>query len=110
MSTRTISKPRTLGEWYAIVTEARQSGLTDSEWCRRNNISRNTFNSAVKRLRSEAYALPKKSFPAPGMDLTSSTSTPPRQEVVKIGIVDAESLTEDGQRSLAGYSPWGRKG
>jgi len=39
---------RTLDEWRTLIMKARQSGLSDAEWCRRNDISRNTFNSAIK--------------------------------------------------------------
>lgn len=88
MSTSCNGRYRSLSEWYSLVTEARQSGLSDAEWCRRNNISRNTFNNAVKRLRKKAYAMPERNKMV--MDFTSSCNTSSRQEVVKIGIVGNE--------------------
>ena len=91
---KTYSAVRTLDEWYALVTQARQSGLTDSEWCRRNNVNRDTFNNAIKRLRKKAFALPNRFNRDSAPDLTSSESAPLRQEVVRVGVVRPEALTE----------------
>ena len=52
MSTIPKGPHKTLSEWLRLVTEARQSGLTDCEWCRRNGISVHTFNNAIRRLMS----------------------------------------------------------
>lgn len=91
---KSIYAIRTLDEWYAIVTEARQSGLTDAEWCRRNSISRNTFNNAIKRLRKKAFALPNRFNRASAPDLTTDENAPVRQEVVKVGVMKPETLTD----------------
>ena len=50
---------RNLDEWYRLITECRQSGMTDEQWCTLNGIKRYTFYSAIKRLRQKAYATPK---------------------------------------------------
>ena len=91
---KSLNAFRTLDEWYTIVTKARQSGLTDAEWCRRNNISRNTFNNAIKRLRKKAFALPDRFKHDPVPDLTAAESAPLRQEVVKVGVMNPEPLTD----------------
>ena len=51
---------RTLDEWIGLITEARQSGLSDSEWCRKNDINHHSFNSAIKRLRRKSFHIPKR--------------------------------------------------
>ncbi|MBQ6638573.1 MAG: IS66 family insertion sequence element accessory protein TnpB [Lachnospiraceae bacterium] len=72
---------RALEEWFRIITECRQSGLSDAEWCSLNGIARSTFLCAAKRLRDNAYALPKKN-PVKDPALIS------KQEVVKIDICE----------------------
>ena len=71
---------RTKDEWFAIIQEARKSGMTDAQWCSANGISRNSFNTALKRLRKCSFAIPNKSHDT--YDLTVS-----KQDVVKIDIV-----------------------
>lgn len=90
---------RTLDEWYALVTEARQSGLTDAEWCRRNSISRDTFNNAIKRLRKKAFALPNRFNRDFAPDITTTGSVPLRQEVVRVGVMKPETLPDCTSRS-----------
>ena len=51
-------KSRTLDEWMEVITTSRQSGLSDTEWCRRNDIPTRTFENAVSRLRKHACELP----------------------------------------------------
>ena len=76
---RNQSKSRSLDEWFELVTKCRQSGLSDTEWCYINGISRSTFTQAVKRLRKKTYAIPSKNK-AKDSNLTS------KQEVVQINI------------------------
>ena len=91
---KTYSAVRTLDEWYALVTQARQSGLTDSEWCRRNNVNRDTFNNAIKRLRKKAFSLPDRFNRASAPDLTSSENSSLRQEVVRVGVMRPDASPE----------------
>ena len=42
---------RSLEEWMDLVTECRQSGLTDAAWCNEHGISPSCFYNAVTRLR-----------------------------------------------------------
>ena len=52
-----MSKKRTPGrsleEWMELVTECRQSGLTDAAWCNEHGISPSYFYNAVTRLRKK---------------------------------------------------------
>lgn len=79
---------RTQDEWLAIIQEARKSGMTDAQWCLTNGISRHSFNSAIKRLRKSACAIPARQS-RDIHDLTVSN-----QEVVKVDIVPDVRLPE----------------
>ena len=72
---------RTKDEWFALIQEARKSGMTDAQWCLSKGISRHTFNNAIKRLRKCSYAIPS---PKP-RDIYDLTTTP--QDVVKVDII-----------------------
>ena len=80
MAIRNARRPDS--EWLAIITEARQSGLTDEQWCLEHNISKHSFYTAVSRLRKKAWDVPD---PQRNniYDMTSQ-----KQEVVQIGITD----------------------
>lgn len=63
---------RSLDEWMDLVTECRQSGLTDAAWCNEHGISPSCFYNAVTRLRKKACQIvfcqalfPKKSVRIP---------------------------------------------
>ena len=71
---------RTKDEWFALIQEARKSGMTDAQWCLANGISRDAFNKAISRLRKCSYAIPPKSHDA--YDLTVS-----RPDVVRVDII-----------------------
>ena len=76
-----ISHNRSDKEWFELITECRQSGLSDARWCDLNGIPRSTFSTAAKRLREKSYALPDKaSVTVNPYDFTS------KQEVVKVDI------------------------
>ena len=81
---RNQSKNRSLDEWFELVTNCRQSGLSDAEWCNLHGISRSTFGKAISRLREKTYALPVKNK-TKDLDFTS------KQEVVKINISEEET-------------------
>jgi len=69
-------------EWMELITQCRQSGLSDSMWCEQQGIPASTFYNAVTRLRKMACAIPAPSKKAKlSMDFTA------KQEVVKIDIV-----------------------
>ena len=54
-----MNKKRTpVNEQYRMVMEARQSGLSDAEWCRQHNVAASTFYNWVVRLRKRGCEIP----------------------------------------------------
>lgn len=84
-----MAKQRTCSEWLSLITECRQSGLSDYEWCSRNGISQSTFYKAVRRLRGSAEIAAPSSKQVP-YDLTNDK----RQDVVPIRIIPETDVTE----------------
>lgn len=80
---------RSLDEWMELVTECRQSGLTDAAWCHGHGISSSCFYNAVSRLRKRACRIPDPSGKASTLDLTSH-----KQDVVQIAIEPDKSPAE----------------
>ena len=72
---------RSLDEWMELVTECRQSGLTDAAWCNEHGISPSCFYNAVTRLRKRACQIPDPVGKASTLDPTSH-----KQDVVQIAI------------------------
>ena len=62
---------RSLDDWMELVTECRQSGLTDAAWCKAQGISPSCFYNAVSRLRKKACQIPDPIGRAKTLDLTS---------------------------------------
>ena len=90
---------RSLDDWMELVTECRQSGLTDAAWCEAQGISPSCFYNAVSRLRKRACQIPDPIGKASTLDLTSH-----KQDVVQITIEPedspAELLPHAGNRSM----------
>lgn len=84
---------RSLKEWMSLVTECRQSGLSDAAWCERNGIKPSTFYNAVTRLRRKACEIPEPAGKANILDLTTS-----HQDVVRIDIQEDLPLELPGER------------
>ena len=80
---------RSLDEWMNLVTECRQSGLTDAAWCNEHGISPSCFYNAVTRLRKKACQIPESAGKASTLDLTSH-----KQDVVQITIEPEDSPAE----------------
>ena len=93
------NRTRSQEEWFELVTVARKSGLTDSEWCRRNQISLNTFHNAIRRLKNNSYEIPEQKN---GKILDLCSPAPETQDVVRVGLVP-EPVTED-HREVSGLS------
>ena len=74
------ARRHTRKEQMQLITECRQSGLSDAEWCRQNGICVSTFYGWLQRLRNEACEIPEPSY---GHTLTVSE----KQDVVKIDIL-----------------------
>lgn len=56
---------RSLEEWMELVTECRQSGLTDAAWCNEHGIAPSCFYNA--------------SYPSPQKSLSDTGSSPQSQ-------------------------------
>ena len=86
---------RSMEEWMDLVTECRQSGLTDAAWCHEHGISPSCFYNAVTRLRKRACQIPEPVGKANTLDLTSH-----KQDVVQIAIEPelspAEAIPDNG--------------
>ena len=80
---------RSLDEWMDLVTECRQSGLTDAAWCNEHGISPSCFYNAVTRLRKKACQIPEPAGKASTLNLTSH-----KQDVVQITIEPEDSPAE----------------
>ena len=102
MQMETNRRIRFDSEWMELITECRQSGLSDYAWCSAKNIPSSSFYNAVARLRKKACSIPEPSGIAPVIDLTSR-----KQEVVQIDIVpDAEGNTSPFRQNRAGVQFW----
>ena len=75
------NRKRNLNEWMDIITECRQSGMSDAAWCEVNGISASCFYNAVSRLRKKACAIPEQQGKAQILDITSA-----KQDVVEVSI------------------------
>ena len=75
---------RSLDDWHKLITECRQSGLNDEQWCQVNGIKKYAFYSAIKRLRQKAYAVPT-AWRHPHDDIKDLTAS--KQDVVRVDIV-----------------------
>jgi len=91
---------RSLDDWMELVTECRQSGLTDAAWCEAQGISPSCFYNAISRLRKRACQIPDPIGKASTLDLTSH-----KQDVVQIAIEPELSPAElfQDERSSSMY-------
>lgn len=83
---------RSLDEWMELITECRQSGLSDAAWCNEHGVSSSCFYNAVSRLRKRACQIPEPVGKVCAMDLTSH-----KQDVVRIAIEPEDFLAEQIQ-------------
>ena len=90
---------RSLDEWMKLVTECRQSGLTDAAWCTEHWFSPSSFYNAVTRLRKRACQIPDPVGKANTLDFTFH-----KQDVVQIAIEPetspAELVSDKDNRSM----------
>lgn len=89
---------RTLEEWMTLVTQCRQSGLSDAAWCEENGISASSFYNAVTRLRRKACQIPAPLGKSNTIDITSA-----HQDVVRIDIEPEQKQTGIVQQNC--YNP-----
>lgn len=70
-----------MAEQIRLINECRQSGMTDADWCRENDIAVSTFYNWVSRCRKAAA----EQIPAPNYGHHADPL--PKQDVVPIDIV-----------------------
>lgn len=90
MNTR--AKKRTNEEWRQIILEARNSGMSDFEYCRINSIPPSTFYRAIKRLRKLSCEIPAGAV----------TQDRPQQEIVPINLSDLPLSKPDQMQPVSG--------
>ena len=77
----------TVGERLRLIKEWQQSGLTVSEWCRRNGIHPNTFCNWIHRSRKQGLLETPAVIPQPVIQ------DPIQQDIVKIEVTrDPETI------------------
>ncbi len=62
-------------DWFSVINECRNSGLSDRQWCHENDIAYSTFYYHMRRLKREACELPES---------TRTCTIPVKQEVVQL--------------------------
>lgn len=77
---------KTAQEQYALITECRQSGLSDALWCRQNGIAPSTLYSWIARLREKGCGIPEsekgvKCVPAPAQDVVKIDIVPDAPDI-----------------------------
>ena len=70
-----------MSEQIKLINECRQSGMTDADWCRENNIAVSTFYNWVSRCRKAA------ADQIPAANYGHLGSPRPKQDVVPIDII-----------------------
>lgn len=65
-------------EQIKLIMECRQSGLSDYQWCKKNDIKPGTFYNWVSKLRKKGYTFPESE--------SKSSAMPVPQEVVKLSV------------------------
>ena len=76
-----LAKPVSLSEQIRLINECRQSGMTDADWCRENDIAVSTFYNWVSRCRKAA------ANQIPAANYGHLEVPRPKQDVVPIDIV-----------------------
>lgn len=64
-----------------FIMECRQSGLSDYQWCRQNNINPGNFYNWVSKLKKSGYTFPDSA--------TKSCAKANVQEIVKVDLVES---------------------
>ena len=83
-------------EQMKLIMECRQSGLSDYQWCQRQDINVGTFYNWVSKLRKAGYTIPDSRSKSEGAVVV--------QDVVKVNLVSEDmsgSVIEQNTRPLA---------
>ena len=76
-----------------LITECRQSGLSDYQWCEQNGIHPGNFYNWVSKLRKEGYAFPKSE--------SKSHALPNKQEVVKVDLFPCKEASLEIEQNVS---------
>lgn len=71
-------------EQFRLITECRQSGLSDYQWCQANDINPGTFYNWISRLRKRGMAIP--------CSAAATEPTTELQEVVKVDLIPSREF------------------
>lgn len=74
------AKRITPDEQFRLITECRQSGLSDYQWCQMHDVNPGTFYNWISRLRKRGYAIPV-------AETEHHTPLENCQEVVKVSLI-----------------------
>ena len=83
-------------EQIRLIMECRQSGLSDYQWCQRQDINVGTFYNWVSKLRKAGYTFPDSKSKSEGAVVV--------QDVVKVNLVSEDmsgSVIEQNTRPIA---------
>jgi len=80
----------TVGERLQLIKDWQLSGLTISEWCRRNGIHKNTFSNWIHRFRKQGLLETPAVIPEP------ITSDPVGHDIVKIEVTRNSGSVSSG--------------
>ena len=82
-----------MAEQIRLINECRQSGMTDADWCRENDIAVSTFYNWVSRCRKAAAdQIPAANYGHPPVPR-------PKQDVVPIDIVPEQHTASQMQNT-----------
>ena len=97
-----MSKYRNKQQWLELITECRQSGMSDMDWCRANGIAHSTFYNAIARLRKSSCELPESiKSTSNQFDLTSHV----KPDIVPVSIIsDIPSVSDTHKPVLSPYT------
>ena len=83
-------------EQIRLIMECRQSGLSDYQWCQRQDINVGTFYNWISKLRKAGYTFPDSKSKSEGAVVV--------QDVVKVNLVSEDlssSVIEQNTRPIA---------
>ena len=76
-----------------LITECRQSGLSDYQWCEQNGIHPGNFYNWVSKLRKEGYSFPESE--------SKSHALPNKQEVVKVELLPCKEASLEIEQNVS---------
>lgn len=76
-----------------LITECRQSGLSDYQWCEKNGIHPGNFYNWVSKLRKSGYTFLE--------SVTKSNAAPAMQEVVKVDLLQSQEASQMVEQNVS---------